>query len=279
MAANVQSLRITDAFRSRVVAMSRQTLVALAAAWSLDPVRLEQSFADWVAHTTALVSAVQTVGVQLASAYVAAFVGSELGEAISPPVLDPAKYAGLTVDGRPLAEVLIPALFTVKARIADGADFEAASRAGQARALRNAGYELDNAIRSGLNDAMASEPRIIGWRRVTGGLPCGACAGDADGAIQAEEETLLVHPACQCTKEPVVADVADRHERPTGTDLFDAMSTEEQDAMFEGRGGAAKADLIRNGDATLGDLISHDRQDLAGRPPILTETSLSKLTG
>jgi hypothetical protein len=73
----------------------------------------------------------------------------------------------------------------------------------------------------------------------------------------------------------VIGGVSDNFERPTGQDMFDAKSETEQNALFSGRGGAEKADLIREG-MPISDLI--ERTDLALGGSSITEAPLSKLT-
>lgn len=279
MPGSARSAAITDAYRARLVALRRRIVVAVGAAWSLDPEHLDETFRTWLGRADRLITDAQAVGARLSDAYVAAFVGSELDQAVTPAGLDLARYAGVTMDGRPIREVLAPAIFTVKRELGRGAGFDQAANAGRARAIRNTTSELRASSDAALDDAIAAEPRIRGWRRVTSGRPCGACLAAATGAVQQTDEVMLVHPSCSCTKEPVVGGVRERVKRPTGSDLFDGMSKAQQDELFAGRGGEAKAELIRSGAVSLNDLATVQRQALDGRPPILTETTLADLDG
>lgn len=278
MPAEQASVALTSAFRARLVELRRRAIVAVDASWLLELGELEESFLAWLARASAVIGAVQEQTAALSVAYVAAYVASELGEPEEPAPVDPADVAGVTMDGRPIAEVLRPALFTVKAVLAAGRSFEEASSAGRSRALRNTTTEVAAAADSALDDALEAEPRIAGWRRVTSARPCGACMGAATGAIQKKRSVLLRHPHCSCTKEPVVRGVRERIRRPTGKELFDRLSTEEQNRLFAGRGGADKAELVRSGAVDVSELVSVDRQALDGRAGILTETALEKLT-
>lgn len=277
MPAEAESVRITDVYRAQTIEARRRIALAAGALWQIDPERLEESFGFWLSRMALLLAATQADLARLSDAYVATFVSSELGEAVAPVGVDVGAYAGKTIDGRAVADVLGPALFTVKRLVGDGKPFEQASAAGRARAVRNVEVETAGASRAALDEALEREPRVRGWRRVTSRRPCGACLAARTGAIQKTSELLRTHPHCSCSKEPVVEGVRERIKRPTGAELFESMSKTEQDALFAGRGGADKAELVRSGAVDLSDLASSDRQALDGRPAILTETPLAKL--
>jgi hypothetical protein len=93
----------------------------------------------------------------------------------------------------------------------------------------------------------------------------------ATGAIQADDEVLEVHPSCSCSKEPVVADAPDRVMRPTGTEVFERLSAQEQDSLL----GPDKAELVRSGDIPLHSLI--EKQEQAVLPTVITEAPLEAL--
>lgn len=278
MPGNAGSARITDTYRARTIALRRRLVVAAAGAWRLQVDQLDETFAAWLATAGRLLTLTQAELARQADGYLAAFVGSELGTAAAPAGVDVAAFAGVTVDGRPVRELLAPALFTVKQALGAGRPFEQASALGRARGVRNVTYEAASTADRALDEAIAAEPRVRGWRRVTSTRPCGACIAAATGAVQKTSVVLERHPHCSCSKEPVVAGVRERVRRPTGRELFDQLSKADQDALFAGRGGEAKAELIRSGKVDLGDLLSRDRQALEGRPPILTETPLARLS-
>ncbi len=61
--------------------------------------------------------------------------------------------------------------------------------------------------------------------------------------------------------------------RPSGQQIFDAKTTEEQDALF----GPEKAALVRSGEVALADLIDHS--PIKHGDDILTERPLEALGG
>lgn len=277
MPASAESVRATDAYRLRMVEVRRRVALAAGAFWQLDAAELELGFSLWLDRVTLLLTAAQETLAQLSDAYVAAFVAAELSEPYEPVGVDPAAYAGKTIDERPVGDVLAPALFTVKRFLAAGKTFDEASAAGRARALRNVEVEASGAARGALDEAIEREPRVKGWRRVTSRRPCGACLASASGVVHKPRERLSSHPHCSCTKEPVVDGVRETIRRPTGRELFDRMAPAQQDGLFAGRGGKDKAELVRSGAVDLDDLVSHERQVLDGRPAIITETPLARL--
>lgn len=278
MPAEERSAALTDAYRARLVELRRRALLVVDAAWILDIERLDETFGEWLDRAETLLAAVQEQSAALSVAYVAEFVASELDEPATSADIDTEAPAGVTQDGRPLREVLAPALLTVKRSIGAGLAFELASNAGRARALRNSTTELTAAADAALDEALEAEPRVKGWRRVTSRRPCGACLGLATGNVERTKKVILRHPHCSCSKEPVVDGVRERVRRPTGAEVFDRLTTAEQDRLFAGRGGKEKAELVRSGKVDVADLVSHDHQALDGRSTIVSETALDRLT-
>lgn len=137
---------------------------------------------------------------------------------------------------------------------------------------------LTLAWRAGSADQIRAEPEVTGYRRVANDGACGACLALQDGEIMPDDDPFEAHPGCLCTAEPVVSGLNDRSfGRPTGQERFDALSPAAQDLMFAGRGGAAKADLLRAGDIRIDDLVvRHARRP--GQTPLLSERPLHALT-
>ena len=270
MPAERRSLEITDAYRARLVQLRDQATQLAAARWELAPEDLDASHSRWLELAATALRATQQAGVRLTAAYAAAFLASELRQPSAPPAIDATRYAGMSRDGRLLEDALAPSLYTVKAAIADGQSFEEASALGRSRALRAVASDAIAAPRAALADVVREDGRIVGWRRVTSG-GCGACLAAATGAIHADDEALAVHDNCRCSMEPVVKGVPDRATRPTGRELFDGMSSEDQDRLL----GAEKAELVRSGEAPLEALI--DSSPMATVPDQLTEAPLEAL--
>jgi hypothetical protein len=275
MAARAESLRVTDAYRARLIGMRDGAVRALVLGWqNVTIADLDRSFARFIEPAQTLVAGAQRQAVTLSDLYLAAFISSELRRDESPIGIDPNNYAGKTRDGRALIAVLAPALYAIKIAIVQRRPPEQALASGLSRVVRTARTEVMDAGRMALADAMQSDDRIKAYRRVTHSKPCGACLALA-GGTRATNKALEIHASCRCTAEPVVSGVPDSVKRPRGRDLFAALSKAEQDALFVGTGGEAKADLIRQGAVELADLVK--RESHPDWPSTVTERPLAEL--
>lgn len=276
MASSRISLRITDGYRERLLRLRDRALALTAGRWQAVQVAdLERSFERWLAAAAPLVATFQAQGIRLSDGYLAAFLSAELGERVTPQGLGPEPWVGTGQDGRPLAEVLAPALVTVKAALAADHPPRRAVQMGLNRALRTASSQVLWSPRAALADAMGRDDRVAGWRRVASGNACGACLASATNAVRPTDEVPRVHSHCRCTAEPVVDAMPDRFTRPTGEQTFRSLTPSEQDELFAGRGGARKAELIRSGAVPFAALISTSPMETVDDQ--LTETPLSAL--
>lgn len=276
MARTEQSLTLTDSYRQHLLQLRLQASRQVAASWQtgIDPTNLDASYAAWATGAAALLEAYKRQGVAASDGYLAAYLSSELVRHVAPRGLDPDPYM-LTIDGRPVREALLSPLFTVKLAVKQGRSVEVGLHLGLVRATRTAAVETLDAPRRALGDLMAEDDRIEGWRRATSANPCGACLALATNDTHDPLRPLPTHDHCRCVTEPVIRHVPDNVRRPTGRQLFDSMSREQQDALFHGRGGAQKAELIRSGAVPLEALI--ERDPMTHRPDQFTEAPLSAL--
>jgi hypothetical protein len=272
MAGNERSLQITDAYRDHLLRL-RATAGAIAVrdwAATVAVSDLDSTHPEWIARTAATLATIQTASVRLTNAYLTAFLRSELGQpATAGPMLDSARYVGVSRTGKTLAEALVPTVITVKKAIGAGTDPAAAMQQGSAQAERLAVTETMDTARTALGDGIREEPRIVGWHRVTAG-GCGACLAAATRTYSAHEP-LRVHDGCRCGAEPVVADVPDRAPRPNGHQIFDRMTPGEQDTAL----GGPAAELVRTGQVALSDLIA--TSPMAAIPDQITQAPLEAL--
>lgn len=274
MAASSASLALTDRYRDLLLQLRFRVTATTARTWGmLDPGNLDESYADWRTHALAVVQAAKVQGVAQADAYLAAYLASETGREVLAQGIDPEPYMD-TEDGRSLAWALTTPLLTVKMALARG-DSGQALQLGLHRAARAISGEVMGAPRRALHDLMEESSQVKGKRRVTSANACGACLALADGQVMDLGEHLRVHGHCRCITEPVVKGVRERVWRPTGRQSFDAMTPEEQAALFHGRGGAEKAELLRSGAVPFAALVCN--QDQAVGPPTFTEAPMSAL--
>jgi hypothetical protein len=277
MAANQRSLQITDLYRAQLAALGTQVAARLAGSWrQMNPDDLDSTFPAWLAAAAAVTTGAQRVALGLSGAYIAQFIAAETSTPpLAPIAVDPKPYIGLTQDGRAVDQALEPTLIEVKVRIRDGAEIEQALASGLARGSRISGNAIAYVSRGSLDNRINADHRIDGWRRVARPEACGACLAACTGAIQHESETLPCHDHCQCTKEPVVRDVDDRYRRPTGREVFDSKTPDEQNAMFAQSGGPEAADLIRTGQVPFEALVAHTPMEHF--PDQITQQSLEGL--
>lgn len=275
MPADRTALALTDAYRDRLLQARLRAAQLAARTWPLvDPKNLDESYARWHAANVAGAEAVKRDGVTLTDAYFASYLAASLATEVRPRGLDPEPYLD-TVDGRTLARAFITPLLLVKHLLRSGRMPDEALRIGQARATRVAAVEALSAPRRALGDLIREEDRVKGWRRVTAPNACGACLALATSVVRDPEDVLEEHGHCRCTAEPVVRNVRERILRPTGRDLFDSLGRDAQAALFHGRGGEEKAELIRSGAVPFDALIC--RQSMADVPDTFTEQSLGAL--
>ena len=239
----------------------------------MDPESLDESYAQWRASAVAVVQAGKVNGVAQADAYLAAFLASETGRERLAAGVDPEAYMD-TEDGRSLLVALSTPLLTVRMAV-PSVGMAAALAHGLSRASRVIAGEVLGAPRRALQDLLTDEPLVKGKRRVTSANACGACLALADGRVMEAWEQLLVHGHCRCVTEPVVQGVRERITRPTGRDIFDAKSPAAQAALFHGRGGAEKAELLRSGAVPFSALVCNQAQAVG--PPTFTEAPLAAL--
>lgn len=246
MPASRRSLRLTDAYRARLVALSDRVERQAREAWP----RIEElDTTTWVDGMASLVTRAQVEGVRLTSAYLGAFLRAETGRGRT-LAIDSRRYAGISRDGRPLAKALESPLIGVKAALKEGQPPSAALNVGLVRARRMVGFEVMQTPRDALLDTIEENERFDGFERSVAGT-CAACMALSG------EANMEVHPGCQCLPSPRVAGVVATIAIPTGAELFRSLSKEEQEATI----GPEAAELVRDGRADLKDFVAHSRQE------------------
>jgi hypothetical protein len=266
MPATERSLLLTNTYRDRVAQLSDRVGQLAAHRWqtvTLDD--LDRTHAAWLAYTVAAILQAQRTGTRLAAAYLAAFIASETDTPIQPlPVTDTG--VGLAEDGQPAQVPLGKTLIGVLAALKDGKPPEVALAEQSHRATRLAAGATIAAPRAALAEHIATHDEIVGWRRVTHG-GCGACLASAARPYE-KGEPLHVHPHCHCTQEPVIRGVEERVKRPTGPEVFAAMSREQQDQSL----GPDAAQAVREGRVAWPDLIAV--QEMAVGPALITQATV-----
>lgn len=264
MPAHERSLRLTDLYRQRLVALRERAERTADQAWrQVDLADLESTFTNWLGTTSTAVTDAQLRATRLSASYLTAFLSSELGRRVSTVPIDGRAYAGKARDGRPLSEALDTARIAILVALKEGRPNEEALRAGSIRALRAVELDVMQAGRQSLRDAQRAHPLIEGYHRAVSGT-CGACLG-ASAEVHSDDTDFQVHPNCQCVPEPRVKGVPNAAPRLLGAALFASMARKEQDEAL----GEEAAELVRSGEISLEELVKRNR--MATESPFITQ--------
>lgn len=277
MPATEHAVRLTDAYRARLLVIRQQAVALAATRWrQVSLADLDGTFDRWTTVIAGLLEQAQRAGVTLTDAYLAAYLAAELQRPVQPRGLAVDEFAGRDRSGRPLDTALASAIITTKIAIRQGRNPDEALRMGRSRAIRTVASETLAAPRDALGKLMVEDDRVKGWRRLTAPGACGACLASATGNIESTRAHLKTHRFCRCQPEPVAAGVRETVHRPTGREIFDAMTPAEQAALFHGRGSEEKAQLIRSGAVPFEALIAPS--PMVTMPDDITETPVEALT-
>lgn len=279
MPARRESVAVTDNYRQTFSALNRRTRAQASNGLRqliTDRADIDAQSDAYLTFSVAAVGTAAAAQAALADTYLARFLSSELREPVSPSGMSTRDYARFDQFGRPLIEAMRPAIYTTRLALIQGYDMDASTAFGAARAARIAGTITAAAGRGALADLMSQSELVSAYVRVCEDDACGACLALTTGEPLEPGEPLGEHPNCNCTAEPLARGVKQRIERPTGQEIFESKSQAEQDALFAGRGGAEKAQLIRDG-MPLSDLVKTESYAIGGSP-VITEAPLASLT-
>lgn len=273
MPAHKASLDLSERHKARVAAETADARETLAALWrTVDVADLDRSYARWENEAIRILTRSQTRMVEESSDYVAFFLASERQGAPDLKRLPAIKWAGNSRSGRPLRDTFRPALWTVKSRLGEGVVPARALRSGGLRALKVVSSEIPATARDAALGAMSEGDGIAGYRRVLSAKPCPVCLGLADGRVQAIDVVFPAHTDCKCSVEPVLSGLPDRHPRPSGQIVFEAMTVAAQIATFARAGGERVVDKIIEGEIALDSFV----QTIEGEGAVVL-TPLNKL--
>ena len=269
MPANPRSLRITDLYGRRLKAVDRRVRDIAKARWGFAEGDFDAAYEAWLPVITTVVTEAQRENVRLTAGYLAAYITSETGRFTRPPRIDPGPWVGSSQNGRPFADAYRDSVVDAKVAISEGKTVEEASSIGLKTALTMVSLDTYQAARGPFHEVLPSISSVVGYRRVTNGETCAACLGLEDGTVIGSEDAFEIHPGCDCTGEPVVADLPETAIRPTGTEKFRELPREVQEESI----GIRAAEAVRNGDVTLADLTQTYRTETG--PDFITQRPLS----
>ncbi len=180
-------------------------------------------------------------------------------------------FAGISSDGRGLADLLEQPVITALRKIGDGATPQ--------RALASGAVHLDMLVRTQLADAgrvadgvaIAVRPQLTGYVRMLVGKTCSRCLILA-GRRYEWNKGFARHPRCDCRHVPVAEDVPD-DVRTDPRANFNALDHAAQDKLL----GKAAAQAARDG-ADLSQLVNA-RSGMTSAGTTLTGATRTGLAG
>jgi hypothetical protein len=263
MPAHSESLTIVEHFRAHQRAIARAATDRVQILWNgtvivkpgarPDRAALARKIDTFARSAADVVTAGQLAAAHSANQFVAAYAASELQRPVAPVDLDPREFTGphLTDADAPLAAVLAASAMRVVVSVlrrgpSDGDPLRAGERMATRLALNEtleAGRAAVEAI--GHDHEIDGHRTFSGWTRGVTATGCPACISLADGTVLSWNTTMLDHPRCSCVQIPAVGDLPDRYPVPTGRQLFDQLSIEQQDRIY----GIERAAAVRAGAA------------------------------
>jgi hypothetical protein len=245
MAQHLASLRLVDAYRERIDATRVRTDALLQRIFDSVPHR------EFPERAATILGEAQLEAIRASAGFLSAFLSSEFARPLAGPPPH-RELAGLTRDGRPLAEAYDAPSIALWTKLSEGENVDDAVAAGRLRLSRMVEWDYMHSARESLRRGFEDDERIVGWRRGIKGT-CAKCMGDVEVAVSVElpPVSLHVHPNCKCVTIPVVRGTRDRFLEQDGLDRWNAMTMSEQDKMV----GQSAATAIRKGYCTMDDLV------------------------
>ena len=226
---------------------------------TLDQDNLAAAIEEFAPTAAALVAAGQLQAQEAAVSFVAGYLEAEGVAAPAPQPID-TTITGTNSAGSPLQSVIGRSLANgVFTMLRSGHTPDEAVRTAAQAVARLAASEVTVAADREVAHQGQGDDRISGWLWVlTGSENCAACLSRGDGRIRSMDEPFPRHPGCDCVRSVRLTDDPRTVEHPTGTQLFRAMSPEQQVRQFH-TAGEEKAELVRSGQLSLTDLVTVER--------------------
>jgi hypothetical protein len=182
--------------------VSQAAAIAAVSIWrTIDGKALDASFTALLPQLLAVVARAQLLAATAGTSFLGRMLSLQDATA-SGSKLDPAAFAGLTGDGRPMGSLLYTPVALSKQRIGQGlriADVIAQEELHMALLVRT---QVQDAGRMALQSAMAAEPRVCGYVRKVNLPACARCI-ILSGRFYRYSDGFLRHPNCDCGMIPV----------------------------------------------------------------------------
>ncbi|MFM9589725.1 hypothetical protein ACKI1J_15630 [Streptomyces scabiei] len=242
-----------DARYRQVQSLALAVVARVQSIWSgLDPANILASLqADQGGAILDAVVAGQLTAAEGAQAFVAQAMAARGAAARAAATVDPAAFAGIASDGRPLTTLLFQPAITTYTTLAAGADPRTALVAGMNQMARMVATQIADTSRAATQTAMVAQPRCVAYVRVVKLPACGRCIILA-GRQYSYSTGFQRHPKCDCGMDPI--DVEQWGDVPSPEDLVAQMSPQEQRRRL----GAAAVDALAKG-ADLAQVVNARR--------------------
>ncbi|MET0521485.1 MAG: hypothetical protein ABW156_05840 [Jiangellaceae bacterium] len=265
---------IAERHTARQVALARETSLRLRELWTLvEPARIAGSWARLLPSVTAALSTSQATAAAAAGVYVDDVLDASGVTVSSAGRINPASFAGIASDGRPLASLMSRPAITALEQIKGGATTGQALASGRYMLDLITRTQVADAGRVAVGTAVAARPQVTGYVRMIVGKTCSRCLILA-GRRYRWNAGFNRHPRCDCRHVPFAEDVpGDIQTNPKA--YFDSLDRAGQDELL-GKDGAeavrSGADIAKVVNARRGIQTADGRlytREAAGRRPRL----------
>jgi hypothetical protein len=227
----------------RQVTLARRTSLELARLWRhVDRGRIAASWGGLLPQALAVLGTSQATAAAAAGLYVDDVL-EEAGTAVEAAAgrINPARFAGIASDGRPLATLLLEPAITSLQQIKQGAPVPQALSSGRFTLDLITRTQVADAGRVAVGTAIAARPQVRGYVRMIVGKTCPRCLILA-GRVYRWNAGFQRHPRCDCRHVPVAeSEPADVRVNPKA--YFDSLDRNGQDDLL----GKADAEAVRGG--------------------------------
>jgi hypothetical protein len=191
----------------RQVTLARRTSLELARLWRhVDRGRIAASWGGLLPQALAVLGTSQATAAAAAGLYVDDVL-EEAGTAVEAAAgrINPARFAGIASDGRPLATLLLEPAITSLQQIKQGAPVPQALSSGRFTLDLITRTQVADAGRVAVGTAIAARPQVRGYVRMIVGKTCPRCLILA-GRVYRWNAGLQRHPRCDCRHVPVAGE-------------------------------------------------------------------------
>lgn len=201
----VEQRALIRAYRTASASVTTNVANFLERSWGSLTAWRDADAAAWLGRILPVMEGAVGQQAALTDAYLARLLTDQLGTAVAPKALPAPSLAQLR-HGAPAVEVYTRPFVSTRAAIAEGLDLRTAARRGLERLLSLSTTDMQLARTHTTRNVLASDPRVVGYRRVpSGSKSCPLCI-IASTQRYRKDRLMPIHPGCQCTVSTIVGD-------------------------------------------------------------------------